>query len=50
MDALSSLITPSSTAATMDEIDIESIDTDYLFNLLVQHRIPSIVAERFKSK
>jgi hypothetical protein len=44
------LITPSSTAtATSSLDDIESIDTDLLYNLLVQHRIQPIVAQRFKS-
>ena len=44
------IITPSSTAATADEIELESVDTDLLYNLLIQHRIPPIVAQRFKSK
>jgi hypothetical protein len=45
------IITPSSTAtATSSLEEIESIDTDLLYNLLVQHRIPPIVAQRFKSK
>jgi hypothetical protein len=42
------IITPSSTATSSFD-DIESIDTDLLYNLLVQHRIPPIVAQRFKS-
>lgn len=45
------IITPSSTAAATSSLDdIESIDTDLLCNLLVQHRIPPIVAQRFKNE
>ena len=42
------LITPASTAE--DEIELESIDSDTLYCLLIQNKIPQIVAQRFKSK
>jgi hypothetical protein len=45
------ITTPSSTTtATSTLDDIESIQTHLLYNQLVQHKIPPIVAKRFKSK
>jgi hypothetical protein len=39
------------TAATSGaKIKLESVDTDLLYNLLIQHNIPSLVAQCFKSK
>ena len=32
-----------------DGIDLESIDSDAIYNLLIQSKIPQTVAQRFKS-
>jgi hypothetical protein len=32
----------------MEEIDLENIDANELYNLFIEHRIPPVVAQRFK--
>jgi hypothetical protein len=32
----------------MEEINLENIDVDELYNLFIEHRIPPVVAQRFK--